>query len=113
MGRDFGPDLTHVGARMDRAAILQSILSPSAIITEGFATSIVTLQDGSVQTGFVIERSDAELAIKLATGQSMRIPSTSIASEKPIPVSLMPEGLLQGFTAQEAADMLAFLEGLK
>ena len=30
-----------------------------------------------------------------------------------IPVSLMPEGLLQHLTAQEAADLVAYLETLR
>ena len=34
-------------------------------------------------------------------------------SEQPLPMSLMPEGLLQSFTAQEAADVVEFLTGLR
>jgi hypothetical protein len=36
-----------------------------------------------------------------------------IQSEQTLPVSLMPEGLLQSFTAQAAADLIAYLGALK
>ncbi len=113
MGRDFGPDLSRVGSRLDRAAILASLLRPSAAIAEGFAASVVALKSGVVETGFIRGRTKESMSLKTATGQSLNLSADDVERETPLPVSLMPEGLLQSFTAQEAADMLAFLESLK
>lgn len=113
IGRNFGPDLTKVGTRLNHEQILNSLLHPSATLAEGFATTVVTMKDGSAQTGFVVERNDATLTLKIATGQGVELNKSDLVSEQPLPASLMPEGLLQAFTAQEAADLIAFLASLK
>lgn len=112
-GRDFGPDLSYVGARLTREQLLESIHTPSKAMAKGYETWTVALMDGTQQTGFLVHRSDKELTLKLATGQPLSIPNAQIISQKLQPLSLMPEGLLQAMTEQEAADMLAFLSHLK
>ena len=112
-GRDFGPDLSKAGARLGKAQIVESLLQPSKTITEGYQPVTITLKDGAVQTGFIVKREAASLTLKLATGQSLVLPKASVKTEQPLPMSLMPEGLLQSFTAQEAADMVEYLGALK
>ncbi|WP_395753491.1 PQQ-dependent sugar dehydrogenase [Prosthecobacter sp.] len=112
-GRDFGPDLSQVGSRLSRQQILESIHQPSKIIAKGYEPWLITLQDGSVQSGFLVSPSDTAISLKLPTGQSQTIPRAQIKSQQPQPVSLMPEGLLQSLTEQEAADLLEYLVELK
>jgi putative heme-binding domain-containing protein len=113
IGRDFGPDLSKVGARLTREQILESLHQPAKVIAKGYETWIVTLQDDSVQSGFLIHSADAAITLKLPTGQPQSIARDQIKSQQPQPVSLMPEGLLQSLTEQEAADIIAYLAGLK
>ncbi|MBE7496511.1 MAG: PQQ-dependent sugar dehydrogenase [Verrucomicrobiaceae bacterium] len=112
-GRDFGPDLSKVGARLTREQILESLHKPSQAIAKGYETWMLTLRDGSVQTGFVVNPGDTAVTLKLPTGQPQTFERAQIRSQKVEPVSLMPEGLLQTMTGQEAADVIAFLSGLK
>ncbi|WP_395741462.1 PQQ-dependent sugar dehydrogenase [Prosthecobacter sp.] len=112
-GRDFGPDLSQVGSRLTPEQILESIHQPSKIIAKGYEPWIITLQDGSMQSGFLVSPSDTSISLKLPTGQSQTIPRAQVKSQQPQPVSLMPEGLLQSLTQQEAADLLEYLVGLK
>lgn len=112
-GRDFGPDLSKVGTRLSREQILESLHQPSKAIAKGYETWSVTMKDGSVQTGFVVNPGDATITLKLPTGQPQTFERAQIKSQKVQPVSLMPEGLLQSMTEQEAADVIAFLAGLK
>ena len=112
-GRDFGPDLSKVGARLQKPQIAEAVLMPSKTIATGFNAVAVTLKDGSAQLGFIVKRDANQLTLKIATGQSLTIQASQVKSEQPLPVSLMPEGLLQSFTAQEAADLLAYLASLK
>jgi putative heme-binding domain-containing protein len=112
-GRDFGPDLSHVGARLTSEQILDSLLTPSKTIAEGYAATTVTTQDGNAQLGFVVKREADAVTLKLASGQALSLKSADIASEKALPSSLMPEGLLSPMTAQEAADLVAWLASLK
>jgi hypothetical protein len=53
------------------------------------------------------------LLLKVATGQTIEYSRSNVKHDTSLPVSLMPEGLLQTFTAQEAADLLAYLESLR
>ena len=112
-GRDFGPDLSKVGGRLSREQILESLHMPSKVIAKGFEPWVVTLTDGSAQTGFMLKASDAEITLKLPTGQPMTMARDQIKSQQPQPVSLMPEGQLQSLTEQEAADVITYLAGLK
>ena len=109
-GRDFGPDLSKVGARLNKAQILESIAQPSKVIAPGFAAVTVVMKDGSVQTGFMIKEEAQALFLKTATGQTLTLKKDEISKQTKLPTSLMPEGLLQSLTAQEVADVIAFLE---
>ena len=112
-GRDFGPDLSKVGARLTREQILESLHQPSKAIAKGYETWMLTLKDGSVQTGFIVNPDDAAVTLKLPTGQSQTFERGAIQRQKTEPMSLMPEGLLQSLSEQEAADVIAFLSGLR
>ena len=112
-GRDFGPDLSKVGARLTREQLLESMHTPSKTMAKGYETWTLTLKDGTQQTGFLVRRSDQDVTLKLATGQPLMVPNAQITSQKLQPASLMPEGLLQAMTESEAADLLAFLDSLK
>lgn len=112
-GRDFGPELSKVGARLGREQILESLLRPSKTIAQGYETWVVTLQDKSVHTGFQVNAGDADVTLKLPGGQSQTFGKGLIYDRRAQPASMMPEGLLQSLTQQEAADVIAFLSSLK
>jgi len=112
-GRHFGPDLSTIGAQQTPAQILESILAPSKTIAPAFRSTVVELRDGTTHVGFVLARTDAELSLKIPTGQAVALKTTEIASEKNLPSSLMPEGQISGLTPMEAADLLAYLASLK
>lgn len=112
-GRDFGPNLSQVGARLTREQIFESLQQPSKTIAKGYEPWIITLKDGSVQSGFLLHSDNASLTFKVPTGQPQVIARDQIKSQTPQPVSLMPEGLLQSLTEQEAVDLIAHLAGLK
>ena len=112
-GRDFGPDLSKVGVRLNKTQILESLLTPSKVIAQGFQPVVITMNDGTVQTGFVVKRDDVMVSLKIATGQTLPLKHADLKSEQTVPISLMPEGQLQSLTAQEASDLVEYLAGLK
>jgi putative heme-binding domain-containing protein len=112
-GRDFGPDLSAVGARLTKAQLLTSLLRPSETIDPRFRGTVITASDGQTHLGFPVERRSTELLLKLPTGQVTTIPVSQIAKEEALPASLMPEQLLQSLTPEEGADLLAFLASLR
>jgi putative heme-binding domain-containing protein len=112
-GHEFGPDLSKVAARLQPDQILESLLQPSKVIAPGYQAVSVETNDGAMQVGFVVKEDAQDLSLKTATGQTLAIAQSSIKKRSNLPASLMPEGLLQSFTAQEAADLLAFLNSLR
>ena len=93
-GRDFGPDLSKVGSRLTKEQLLESLLHPSKQIAQGYAAYTAELTDGTLQMGFAVKQTKDETVLKLATGQSITLRAADLKSLKPLPTSLMPEGLL-------------------
>ncbi|MBI3882168.1 MAG: PQQ-dependent sugar dehydrogenase [Verrucomicrobia bacterium] len=112
-GTDFGPDLSHIGTKWNRAAMIEQILTPSKVIDPPWLLTTIELRNGESKAGFVFARSDRELTLKLPGGVSEKIPTAQILKTTTSPDSVMPEGLLQSLTAREAADLLAYLDSLK
>jgi putative heme-binding domain-containing protein len=112
-GENYGPDLSKIGAKSTRAALLETILQPSKQIDPQFATWAVQADDGAVHTGLLVEKTDQVVVLKDAARKEVRLKASSVARMLAQQTSAMPEFLLQDLTAAEAADLLDFLASLK
>ena len=112
-GIDFGPELTHIAAKYERPKLLEQILQPAKIIEPQWHLATVALKKGDTLSGFIAARTASEITLKLAGGESRKIPADQIEKATTTAISLMPEGLLQSLTVQEAADLLAFVSSLQ
>jgi putative heme-binding domain-containing protein len=108
-GRAFGPDLTGIGKKYDRAQLLDHILSPSKFIAPEFKTVSLALRDGTELSGFVLQRTAAELVLRDETLKEHTLKLSDVKEQHESTLSAMPEGLLAPLTEQEAADLLEFL----
>ena len=113
VGIDFGPDLSHIGTKWNRAAMLEQILTPSKIIEPQWLLATIELKGGGSKTGFIATQTDADITLKMPGGVIEKIPAAQIAKKSMALISMMPEGLLQNLTVQEAADLLEYLDSLK
>jgi putative heme-binding domain-containing protein len=107
-----GPELTKIGTKYKAAQILESILEPSKLIDPKFAAVILQTKSGDVLSGIVASKSETELVLRDAEKET-KLALTAVERMVPQQKSLMPESLLQHLTAQEAADLVAYLESLK
>jgi len=113
-GRELiGPSLSGVAARYDRRQILTHIVDPTLRIEDKYRAWTVVDGNGRVATGLKIEESADALVLKDANGHQHRFTKDDVDEIVPQENSLMPARLLQGLTAQDAADLLAFLATLK
>lgn len=112
-GQMVGPDLDGIAKKRSRAEILHSILSPSEKIEPEFATHSVVTIDGQVISGLRLEPGAEELVIRSTDGKTHRLMRDDIEHETRQLKSLMPDGLAAQMTAEELADLLAFLDSLK
>ena len=108
-GREVGPDLTAVGTKFNRSALLDQILHPAKQVDEVWRTHEIETIDGNVRTGFVVSRDAGSIRFRASDGALTVIPIGTVRRDGVLPGSLMPEGLLQALTAQEAADLLEFI----
>ena len=113
LGRNYGPDLTAISRRYDRAAMLNQIVNPSQTIAPEFVLHSIETRDGEDFTGFVVAQTATELRLRRETSDEITLLRSRIALDEKSPVSAMPEGLLAPLTAQEAADLLAYLLTLR
>ncbi len=108
VGGSVGPDLTPF-KRDDVANMLLHIINPSAEIREGYQTSVIITESGRTLTGIVVENDARVVVLKVADGQRVVLPKDDIESIRATGISLMPEGLLEGLSDQEARDLFAYL----
>jgi len=105
-GINFGPDLTNLGARMEPKYVVQSILEPNAVITEGFAAHAI--EAGGKSHFGVLLSTGSTVRLGVAGGEIAEIPEKDITKHETLPVSPMPPmGALLG--PQEVADIAKWL----
>ncbi len=104
----FGPALGDIGRRSGSRQILQSIVEPSAVITEGFAQQIVQTVEGVVHAGVLLEESGLAVTIGLATGERLVVRKSEIEERRSERISAMPE--FRGRLAnRDVADLTVYL----
>jgi len=111
-GIDFGPELSGIGTKWNRGALLEQILQPSKVIEPQWQLVSISLKNGDTKSGFISARNEHEVMLKLPGGVTEKIPVPQSATTTTARLSLMPEGLLQNLTAEEAADLLDYLTSL-
>jgi len=112
-GGNIGPDLSGIGARYPREELIQSILYPSAKIFSGYETVVVATADGRVLTGLIKSDNADGLEIQDAEGKRIKLAKADIEDRKTSELSLMPNGIVEGISPQDFADLIAYLETLK
>ena len=110
VGQAVGPDLDVVGKKYDTEQLLTNILNPSQTIDPQFRTYVVETTEGRVYTGVLRERTADAIALVDAQGKERRLPADDVEFISPQPTSLMPDLLLRDMTAQDVADLLAYLQ---
>lgn len=107
-GADVGPELT-VYNRADLDSMLLAIVNPSAEIREGFENYSVETKDGSSLSGFLADQDNQTIVLRGMDNKNISVERSQIAEMKPAGMSLMPEGLLDGFNAEQTRDLFAYL----
>jgi putative heme-binding domain-containing protein len=112
-GGAVGPALDRVGTRLDRQKILESLLEPSKTIAPEYRTWLAVTEDGRSVTGLLAKRTEESVSIVDAAGKRTDLAAATVDELEPLPTSLMPEQLLRDLTADQAADLIAYLESLR
>lgn len=108
LGGALGPELTLIRDKFGGRELLDAMLAPSAAIAFGFDSWQVTLRDGRVLVGAILADGDP-VVLRDLTGRRETLAAADIASRARQSVSLMPDALSLGLSAQDLADLAAFL----
>ena len=109
LGIEYGPTLTGFGKTQTREVLIDAIRNPNSGISHGFDGTEIKTKDGKVIHGVLIKSSDPFI-IQSMGGVTQIVPSKQIAKRKKLGRSLMLSGEQLGLTAQDIADIVAYLK---
>lgn len=112
-GGKIGPDLIGLGGKYPRDEIIRSILEPSNRVLASYQVTNIVTVDGDVLSGIIKSETEDEIELASADGKITKIPAGDIESKNKSNVSLMPNGLKDGMTLEDFADIVAYMESLK
>ena len=113
VGEEVGPDLAKLGAKYPRPELLRQILEPSLAVDPKYTLYRLDTRSGLVHSGLLVERNEKEIVLRDAQNKPIRIAVAEVEDLTPQKQSLMPDLLLRGLTAQQAADLLEYLASLR
>jgi len=108
-GGSVGHDLTGVGNRFSAGEVLESVLLPSKVISDQYASKTLVLADGTSVTGAVGPAVEGIVNVLLSNGEQARIAQKEIEEIVPSKLSIMPDGLVNILTREEILDLIAYL----
>ena len=111
-GFSIGPDLASV-ANNGKEKLLTSILDPSAEVAAAYVAYSVETKGGESFVGVLASENPLSVMLKIPNGEMPRFTHENISSMRASDKSLMPDGLEEGLSTQDAADLLEFVTQAK
>ena len=111
-GIEVGPNLVTVKTK-GREGLLTAILEPHQEVASQYISYTIQTKDGQTLTGLISQDDASSMTIKMMGGALITVQRSNIQGSSSTGQSLMPEGLEQGMTVEDMADLLTFIEQLK
>ncbi len=108
IGAELGPALDGWGRGKSAEVIATAIVSPSAEIAHGYDGTELRTKDGLTIQGVLIKQGDP-LMMRSMGGVTQIIPADRVGARRRMHESLMMSAAQLGLTAQDVADLVAFL----
>jgi putative heme-binding domain-containing protein len=112
-GFDFGPNLSEIGTKLPKEALLEAIVHPSAGIGFGYEGWNIRLKDGASFSAIIVSKTETDLEVKFPGGARKQYKTRDIAGMEQMKKSMMTEGLYARLSDQDLADLLDFLVSLR
>ena len=107
-GVELGPALDGWGRGKSPEVIARAIVTPSAEIAQGYDATELKTTDGLTIQGLLIKEGDP-LMIRSQGGFTQIVPANRVQGRRRMTESLMMTAAQLGLTAQDVADLIAFL----
>ena len=112
----FGPNLSELSQDSADLSIVESILSPSKVIKEGYETIVASTLDGAVHYGMVVEKNADQIILRDQSNidQLITIRTEDLDELQTGRKSMMPEGLAyQLANRQQFLDLVRYVIDIK
>ena len=107
-GAELGPALDGWGRGKSADVIVTALVRPSAEIAQGYEGTELRTKDGLTIQGLLVKQGDP-LMMRSMGGVTQVIPANRVAARNRMKESLMMSAAQLGLTAQDVADLVAFL----
>ncbi|MDW8309357.1 MAG: c-type cytochrome [Verrucomicrobiales bacterium] len=108
-GASLGPDFVTLKTT-GREKILTNLIDPNAEVRPEFVGYVVETRDDETLMGLIVNETGTSITVRQAYGRETVVPRANILKMTSQGLSLMPEGLEAGLSAQDMADLLEFIE---
>ncbi len=109
-GAAIGPDAeTLKSAGKDE--VLTHLIDPNRTVDARYRLYQVETSDGGTLTGIIQQESQSTVTLRQPFGRTQTLQRSAIGRLQSLEQSLMPDGLEEGLSLQDMADLLAFLAG--
>jgi putative membrane-bound dehydrogenase-like protein len=112
-GKEVGPNLSEIGAKLSKEALHEAILFPSAAINHDYATYALALTNGNSVSGILISRTNDAITLKGADAIIRTYAASDIEQIREQSISLMPGDLQKALTADDLVNLVEYLTTLK
>ncbi len=112
-GAAVGPDLTTVGRRFSLHDLAQTLVDPNATISDQYQQTEFVV-DGAKYVGRITDlvKDQVKISTDISDPKSQVVfVREDIEEQRPSKISPMPAGLLNTLTAEEVAQLMAYLRG--
>lgn len=107
-----GPYLGNIAQTYKRLDLATAIIDPNKTIAQGFATNVISANDGTMVMGFVTDEAGDSVTVRDIAAKEHTFKKSDIKKRDTIPTSMMPPGLMNNFTVRDLASLLDYLEKL-
>ncbi len=111
-GIEVGPNFTTVKTR-GKDGLLTAIVEPHKEVASQYIAYTVNTKDGQTLSGIIAKDDASSMTLKMMGGAEITVQRSNILGSNSSGQSLMPEGLEQGMTEQDMADLISFIEAVK
>lgn len=108
-GKDYGPDLTTLNNRFKRRDMVEAVLYPSKTISDQYDSYRIRV-GYEVYEGLIMDQDDTSVTVLLPEEERpVKFDKSEVEIEKS-DVSIMPEGLLDGYDMRKISALFAYLQ---
>ena len=108
-GNQVGPGLagSNIG-KLDY--FLENVLNPNGVIGKDYQLNVFKLKGGATMSGIVQFEDAQSFRLVMPGGAKFTVAKAEVAQREILPMSLMPEGLLDALTKEQVINLVAYLQ---